>query len=77
MWIGDLMFILGLSIAIKGLKQFKRVARLLLPLAGYLPIRMLFPPGAHDESPQPNYERYWELVDLIAGDKYYIRKYSN
>jgi hypothetical protein len=75
-WIGDLMFIFGLPIAVKGLEQFKRVARLLLPLAGYLPISMLFPPGALDESPQPKYERYWARADLIAGDMHYIRKYS-
>jgi hypothetical protein len=74
--VGDLMFIFGLPIAVRGLSQFKRVARLILPFAGYLPISMLFPPGAREEAPQPKYQRYWLEADLIAGDMHYIHKYA-
>lgn len=74
--VGDLMFMFGVPYAIHGLAQFKRVARLLLPLAGYLPVEMLFPPGARDEEIHPKYQRYWQEADLIAGDMHYIRKYS-
>ncbi len=74
--IGDLMFMFGIPYPVRGLEQFKRVARLLLPLAGYLPISVLFPPGARDEDYHPKYERYWLEADLIAGDMHYIRKYS-
>jgi len=74
--IGDLMFMFGLPIPVRGLNQFKFIARLLLPLAGYLPISVLFPPGARDEDDNPKYERYWLEADLIAGDMHYIRKYS-
>jgi hypothetical protein len=74
--IGDLMFLFGLPYAVSGLSRFKQLARLLLPIAGYLPIQMLFPPGAREEIHQPKYERYWREADLIAGDMHYIRKYS-
>lgn len=76
-WIGDLMFMFGIPYAIPGLKQFKRLAKLLLPLAGYLPLSVLFPPGAKEESIKPKYLAYWEQSDLIAGDMHYIRKYSS
>lgn len=74
--IGDLMFIFGLPYPLRGLVQFKLLARRLLPLAGYLPISMLYPPGAKEEAPHPKYARYWREADLIAGDMHYIRKYS-
>lgn len=74
--IGDLMFLFGVPYPVRGLENFKRLARLLLPIAGYLPISMLTPPGAKDESLQPKYDRYWQEADLIAGDMHYIRKYS-
>jgi len=77
LWIGDLMFMFGIPYAIPGLEQFKRLARLLLPLAGYLPLSVLFPPGAKDERLKPKYLPFWEQADLIAGDMHYIRKYSS
>jgi hypothetical protein len=75
--VGDLMFMFGLPYPVRGLVQFKRLARILLPLAGYLPISVLFPPGSKDEEIHPKYQRYWEEADLIAGDMHYIRKYSS
>ena len=74
--IGDLMFMFGFPYAVRGLQQFKRLAHILLPVAGYLPIAVLFPPGAKDEGIHPKYQRYWQQADLIAGDMHYIRKYS-
>ena len=74
--IGDLMFMFGVPYPVRGLERFKRLARLLLPIAGYLPISVLFPPGAKDEEIHPKYQRFWQQADLIAGDMHYIRKYS-
>jgi len=75
-YIGDLMFVLGIPIALHGLAQYKRVARLILPLAGYFPISMLFPPGAKVLEHKPKYEEQWNAADLIAGDMHYIYKYA-
>lgn len=74
--IGDLMFMFGLPIPVRGLARFKRLARLILPFAGYLPMSMLYPPGAKEERLTPKYQRYWRAADLIAGDLHYIRRYS-
>ena len=48
-WIGDLMFMFGIPLPIHGLAKFKRLAHLLLPAVGYLPLSVLFPPGAKEE----------------------------
>lgn len=74
---GDLMFMFGLPLPIRGLKRFKQIAKLVMPVAGFLPLRALFPPGVKDEAPHPKYQKYWESADLIAGDMHYIRKYSS
>lgn len=74
--VGDLMFMFGVPIPIHGLQNFKRVAHLLLPLAGYLPLSVLFPPGAKDEGHHPKFQTYWQQADLIAGDMHYIGKYA-
>lgn len=75
-YIGDLMFMFGLPTPVRGLKRFKRLAHLLLPAVGYMPMSMLFPPGAKEEVHKPKFERYWQEADLIAGDMHYIYKYS-
>lgn len=74
--IGDLMFMFGVPYPVRGLARFKRLAKVLLPIAGFLPISVLFPPGVKDEEPHPKYQRYWQQANLIAGDMHYIRKYS-
>lgn len=74
--IGDLMFMFGVPIPIRGLENFKKVAHSLLPLAGYLPLSVLFPPGAKDEGHHPKFQTYWQQADLIAGDMHYIGKYA-
>jgi hypothetical protein len=71
---GDLMFALGVPIALRGPKQYRLVARLMLPLVSHFPISMLFY-GSKGCEPEPKYERYWNEADLIAGDFLFMRKY--
>ncbi|HNT54624.1 MAG TPA: hypothetical protein PKG95_07920 [Anaerolineaceae bacterium] len=73
--IGDLMMEFGLPFPIHGLKQYYRVARLLLPFVSYLPLATIFPPGYKDEPIVPKYEKIWAAADLIAGDFLYMRKH--
>ena len=73
---GDLMFVLGFPYPIRGLKQLKRLIRLLMPIMGFLPLSVLFPPGVKDEGFHPKYSHLWESADLIAGDMHYIQKYG-
>ena len=72
--IGDLMVALGIPIDIRGIEQFRKVARVLLPIVSHFPMSLLFY-GSSDEEPTPKYERYWREADLLAGDFLFMRKY--
>ena len=72
---GDIMFALGLPIPVKGIDNLRRLARVLLPVLGNLPISMVYPTGEKQETIEPKFEKYWRQADLIAGDFLYIRKH--
>ncbi len=76
-YICDLVFMLGIPWVIKGRAGFLRIARAILPVAGFFPIRWILPPGSKDEAPRPKMENLWQEADLIAGDMHYIRKYGS
>jgi len=71
---GDLMIALGIPVVIRGIRQYCRVARALLPIVSYFPLSMIFY-GSSGEEPTPRYHRYWQESDLIAGDFMFMRKY--
>ena len=71
---GDLMVALGLPIPVRGIENFRRVARVLLPIVSYFPMSMIFY-GSGGAEHEPKYQRYWEQADLIAGDFLFMRKY--
>ncbi|HIC89778.1 MAG TPA: quinate 5-dehydrogenase [Anaerolineae bacterium] len=72
---GDLMFALGLPIPLKGIDNVRRLARLLLPILGQLPISMLYPTGSKQEEVIPKYERWFQWGQVIAGDFLYIHRH--
>ena len=63
---GDLMFALGLNVPLRSLKAVKRVARLLLPVVGRIPIAWLYPTGKDQEKRTP---RSGFVVRLGVGDR--------
>jgi hypothetical protein len=71
---GDLMFALDVPIALRGPRQYRLVARLMLPFVSHFPMSMLFY-ASGGYNPEPKYERYWNEADLIAGDFLFMRKY--
>lgn len=71
---GDFMFGLGLPIAIRGIRQYKRVLRVMLPLVSHFPMSMLFY-GSSGTEYEPKYTRYWQEADLIAGDFLFMKKH--
>ena len=71
---GDLMVGLGLPIPVYGLKNFKRVCRVMLPFVSHFPMSMLYY-GSDGAEQEPKYEKYWGKSDLIAGDFLFMRKY--
>lgn len=75
MVIGDLMFALGVPIAIRSMRSFVRVAQLLAPMAVRLPISVLYPTGDKQTDTEPKYENHYAWADVIAGDFHFIRRH--
>jgi hypothetical protein len=72
--IGDLMVGLGIPISLKGLKSFRRAARVLLPIISYAPMSVIYY-GSSGEEHEPKYIKFWEQSDLLAGDFLFMKKY--
>jgi hypothetical protein len=72
--IGDLMVGLGVPLPIYGVKNFKRVARIMLPIVSYFPMSMIFY-GSGGAEQKPKYTKYFAGSDLLAGDFLFMRKY--
>lgn len=72
---GDLMFSLGIPIALHTQKQLKTLAALLMPLAGRLPFEWIYPTGAKQEERKPKHARLFQQATVIAGDCHYIKRY--
>lgn len=71
---GDLIFALGLPIALRRLALLERLARLVLPVMVRLPFRA-YPTGAKQEGQTPRHGRYFAAADIIAGDFHFIRRF--
>ncbi len=71
---GDLMIGLGVPIPVRGIKSYRRVARMLLPIVSYFPMSMIFY-GSEGAEPEPKYARSFEQAELLAGDFLFMRKY--
>lgn len=71
---GDLMVALGVPLPIYGIRNFKRVARFMLPIVSHFPMSMIFY-GSDGAEHEPKYVKYFEESDLLAGDFLFMRKY--
>lgn len=71
----DLMFGLGIPIPVKGLARLRRLAGLLLPVIGRMPISMLYPTGQNQDENVPKFEKWFNYGPVIAGDFLYIRRH--
>ncbi len=72
---GDLMFNLGVPIALHSLRALQRLGRALLPLIVQLPFRWLYPTGAKQDEIVPKFQRWYQWADVIAGDFLFIRRH--
>lgn len=72
---GDLMFSLGIPIAIKSPQQLKTMAALLMPIAGRLPFSWVYPTGEKQEERKPKHENLFQWATVTAGDCHYIKRY--
>jgi hypothetical protein len=72
---GDLMFSLGIPIALHSAKQLKVLASLLMPLAGRLPFEWIYPTGEKQEERKPKHTDLFQWATVTAGDCHYIKRY--
>jgi len=72
---GDLMFGLGIPMAIHKLNSVKFLAALLMPVAGRLPFEWIYPTGEKQEKRTPNWKKYYDWATVIAGDCHYIKRF--
>lgn len=72
---GDLMFGLNIPIAVKTEASLKRLAALLMPIAGRLPFEWVYPTGEKQEKRIPKWEKYYHWATVVAGDCHYIKRH--
>ncbi len=72
---GDLMFGLGIPLAIRSPEMVKRLAALVMPLAGRLPFEWLYPTGEKQETRTPKWGKYYDWATVIAGDRHFVVRF--
>lgn len=72
---GDLMFGLGLPLAVRSERSLKRLARILLPIVGRLPFEWLYPIGEKQDKRIPKWENYYAWGTVVAGDCHYVKRH--
>ncbi len=73
---GDLMFSFGVPIALTSLTAVKRMAKTLVPVAGRMPLKWLYPTGDDQTVREPKFAKHFGASDLICGDFLYIGKHA-
>lgn len=73
---GDLMFALGLPFALRSEGSLKRVAALVLPIAGRLPFHWLYPTGEKQNVRTPRWGEHYAWAKVIAGDAHFIKRFA-
>jgi hypothetical protein len=72
---GDMMFSLGIPIPLHTEKQLKTLAALLMPIAGRLPFKWIYPTGEKQEERKPKQTKHFKWATVVAGDCLYIKRY--
>jgi len=72
---GDLMFTIGLPLAIHSDAALKRIAKMIAPAMARLPFHWLYPTGEKQEERTPKFQKYFDWATVISGDCHYITKY--
>jgi hypothetical protein len=70
---GDLMFALGIPIAIHSVNAVKVLAAVMLPIVGRLPFQWIYPTGEKQEQRTPRFIKYYQWATILAGDCHYIK----
>ncbi|MEJ2510089.1 MAG: hypothetical protein P8Y72_00690, partial [Anaerolineales bacterium] len=66
---------LSLPLPVRSEMGLKRLADLVMPIAGRLPFSWIYPTGEKQDLRTPKYVRYYQWASVIAGDCHYIKKH--
>jgi hypothetical protein len=69
------MFSLGIPIPLRTERQLKVLAGLLMPVAGRLPFKWVYPTGEKQEERKPKHIQIFQSATVTAGDCHYIKRY--
>lgn len=72
---GDLMFALGIPLPLHSESALKTLATLLMPVAGRLPFKWVYPTGEKQEKREPKFLKYYQWATVIAGDCHYVKRH--
>ena len=72
---GDLMFGLGLPLRLHSAGAIKRLAGLVMPIAGRLPFAWIYPTGEKQEERKPKWGEDYAWASVVAGDVHYIKRH--
>jgi hypothetical protein len=72
---GDLIYGIGIPIAIRKISQVKTLASLVMPVIGRLPFEWFYPTGEKQEKRTPKSPEYFNEATVIAGDCHYIKRF--
>lgn len=72
---GDLMFGLGIPIALHSERALETFGRLLAPVASRLPFEWLYPTGDEQDVRKPKWEKHYQWASVIAGDCHYVKRH--
>ncbi len=72
---GDLLFALGIPIPMRSLRAVDRLIFVLAPIAGRLPIHMIYPTGDKQLESVPRFTRWYNWATVIAGDCAYTKRH--
>lgn len=71
---GDLMFALNLPIPMRSYSTVRMIAGIFLPLVARMPFQWLYPTGEKQNITVPQWGKYYEWADVVAGDYLYIKR---
>ena len=72
---GDLMYAIGVPIAIRKFSHFQLLAKIMAPIATKLPISILYPTGDKQNEIVPKYGQWYAWANVLAGDCNYIKRH--
>ncbi len=71
----DLMFALGVPVAIRSLGGLKTLAGIMIPIVTRFPFEWLYPTGEKQDLRTPKYVKWYQWATVVAGDCHYIKRY--